>query len=257
MRPIWKGTLSFGLVNIGVKLLSACKDRQLKFHLFHKKDKSPIKYARICEKEQKEVPLDEIAKGFEISKDKYAYLDDEDFEKANVHKTNSIDIVSFAKVDEIDPIFYEKPYYLIPDKITQKAYYLLADAMKQTNMTAIVRFVLKNHEYLGAILAKENIMILHQLRFMSEIKQIKVQTQKTVKSKKEHNIAVKLIEELTEKFNPQKYKDSYVEDLKNLIQKKSKGKKIVPNGKKPKNTKSNELFDSLSKSLKRSKKVSA
>ena len=255
MQPIWKGTLGFGLVNIGVKLLSACVDRQLNFHLFHGKDKSPIKYVRICEKEQKEVSLDEIVKGFEISKNKYIYLDKDDFEKANIHKTSSIDIVSFTRVDEIDPIFFEKPYYLIPDKTTQKAYYLLTDAMKQTNMAAIVRFVLKNHEYLGAILTKENVMILHQLRFLNEIKQIKVKAQKTIKSKKEHNIAVKLIEELTEKFKPQKYKDSYIEDLKSLIQKKAKGKKISPKGKKPKKTKSDELFDTLSKSLK--KKISA
>ncbi len=257
MRPIWKGSLSFGLVNIGIKLFSACVDRELKFHLFHSKDKSPIRYLKICEKEQKEVNLNEIVKGFKISKDKYVFLDDSDFEKANVHKTNTIEIESFAKIDEIDPAFYEKPYYLAPEKTAQKAYYLLSDAMEQKNVAAIARFVLKNHEYLGAIIIKDKMMVLHQLRFLNEIKQAKITIKTPVKSAKEHNIAVKLVEELSKKFNPEKYKDSYIEDLKDLIQKKAKGKKLVPKGKKPKNTKSNELFNALSKSLKKRKKISA
>jgi len=257
MRPIWKGTLCFGLVNIGIKLFSACVDRELKFHLFHSKDKSPIKYLKICEKEQKEVDPDETVKGFEISKGKYVFLDDSDFEKANIHKTNSIEIESFAKIPEIDPIFYERPYYLVPEKTAQKAYYLLSDAMEQKNVAAIARFVLKNHEYLGAIIIKDKMMVLHQLRFLNEIKQAKVTIKNPVKSAKEHNIAVKLIEELSEKFNPEKYRDSYVEDLKDLIQKKAKGKKIVPKGKKPRKTKSGELFDALSESLKKRKKISA
>lgn len=257
MHPIWKGFINFGLISIPIKLYSAVKEREIEFHLFHKKDKSKIRYAKICEKEDKEVDWNEIIKGYEISKGKFVYLENEDFEKANLHKTSSIDIVDFAYENEIDTIFYEKPYFLEPDQKLQKPYQLLFEALKETKKVAIVQFVMHNLEHIGIIKPYLNLLVLNQLRYVSEIKSTKdLGILHKEKSPKEINIAIKLIEELTEKFNPKKYKDVYFEDLKKLILEKSKGNKTFSKGKKPKVTKETDISILLKKSLENKKKKS-
>ncbi|PIS01063.1 MAG: Ku protein [Chlamydiae bacterium CG10_big_fil_rev_8_21_14_0_10_35_9] len=255
MHAIWTGSLSFGLVNIPIRLYSAVQERALSFHLFHKKDKSPIRYVKICEKEQKEVDLEEIIKGFEVTKGKFVYLEEEDFEKANIYKTNTMEITGFTELSQIDPLFFDKPYFLSPDKKSEKAFFLLTDALKTTEKVAIVRYVLKSHENLAIIRPLKNILIVQQLRYLDEMRSIEgIKGTNIKRSPKELNIAVKLIEELAVDFDPRNYKDSYVEDLKELIQKKAKGKKIRAKGKRLQKTKMSELEKKLKDSLKLKKK---
>lgn len=255
MHSLWKGFINFGLISIPIKLQSAIKEREFEFHLFHKKDKSKIRYTKICEKDNKEVQWDDIIKGYEYSKGKYVYLENEDFEKANIHKTNSIDIIDFVDENEIDTIFYEKPYFLEPDKKVQKPYLLLFEALKTTKKVALARFVLHNQEHIAIIKPYSNILILNQLRYFSEIRPSKsLEISHTEKSPKEINIAIKLIEQLSGKFNPKAYKDLYAQDLKKIILQKSKGQKISSKGEKPKATKETDISFLLKKSLQLKKK---
>lgn len=260
MRPIWKGSLSFGLVNIPVGLYSALKPHGLSFHLFHKKDKSPIRYARVCEKEKEEVPWDEIVKGYQIKKGKYVYLEDSDFEKANIDKTSAMEIMGFVEEEKIDSIFYDKPYFIAPQKAGTKAYYLLLGALKESKTVALCRYVLHHqHEYIGALKAAKNLLILEQLHFADDFRSIKdlPLKEETSKSTKEINIAKKLIDEMKIDFEPEKYRDTYVDDLKDIIDKKAKGKKIKAKGKSRKISKSKDLSDLLSQSIKQKKRKTA
>jgi len=250
MHAIWRGFLNFGLVSIPINLYSAVKSRELEFHLFHKNDKGKIKYARICEKDDKKVSWDEVIKGYEYSKGKYVYLETEDFEKANIHKASSIDIQEFVNEDEIDPIFYEKPYFLAPDKKAQKPYFLLLQALEETKKIAVATFVIHGHEHIATIKPYSNLLILNQLRYLDEIKSTKsFQTSRPKKTLKELNIAIKFIEELKGSFNPKEYKDTYSQDLKKLINQKAKGKKIFPKGQKPTSTKEKDFTSLLEKSM--------
>lgn len=250
MQALWKGFINFGLISIPVRLLSAIKERELEFHLFHKKDKGKIKYVKICEIDNIEIPLDEIVKGYEYKKGKYVFLEEGDFEKANIHKANSIDIIDFVEENEINTIFYEKPYFLQPDAKNLKPFVLLMEALKETKKVCVAKFILHNHEHLAIVKPYSNTLILNQLRYPNEIKDFQDSAVSfRQKSSKEVNIAIKLIEELSGTFDPKKYKDSYVEDLKKIIMQKSKGKKIVPKGKKPKATKKEDISFLLKKSL--------
>jgi DNA end-binding protein Ku len=255
MHPLWKGFINFGLISIPIKLYSAVIEKEFEFHLFHKKDKGKIRYARICEKDNNEVQWEEIIKGYEYSKDKYILLEDEDLQKANLHKTNSIEIIDFVNQSEIDTVFYEKPYFLDADIKNKKPYFLLFEALKETKKVAIAKFVLHNHEHLAVIKPYSKILILNQLRYLNQIKSSKTfGISLKEKSPKEINIAIKLIEELSTKFNPKKYKDSYTNDLKKLINQKAKGKKIIPKGKKPIATKESDIEFLLKKSLQTKKR---
>jgi DNA end-binding protein Ku len=154
MRAIWSGALSFGLVNIPVKLYSATAGMGLDLTMLHKKDISPIRYARICRADGKEIPYEDIVKGYEYQKGDYVILTDEDFKKASVEKTKAIEIESFVKESEIDPIYFEKPYYLEPEKGAQKAYALLRESLKKSKKIGLAKFVLRNREHLAAIRPK-------------------------------------------------------------------------------------------------------
>lgn len=255
MHPLWKGFINFGLISIPIKLHSATIQKELEFHFFHKKDKGKIRYSKICEKDNKEIGWQDIVKGYQYSKEKFVYLEEEDFEKANLHKTNSIDILDFANENEIDTIFYEKPYFLEADPKNQKPYILLFEALKETKKIAIVKFVLHNKEHLGILKPYSNIIVLNQLRYFKELKSSKeFEVKFKQKSPKEINIAIKLIEELSKKFDIKKYKDTYIHDLKKIISQKAKGKSVISKGKVPKATKDLDLSLLLKKSLKNNKK---
>jgi DNA end-binding protein Ku len=228
MRAIWTGALSFGLVNIPVRLYSATEDHGLDLDMLHKKDLSPIRYARICRVDGKEIPYDDIVKGYEYEKGDYVVLTDEDFKKANVKKTKTIDIVDFAKEDDIDTMYFEKPYYLEPEKGAFKAYALLREAIKKSKKVGVAKFVLRNREHLGVLKAKGNIIVLNQLRFKEEIREpedLKVPSKSENATNKEIAMALTLIDQLTEHFKPEDYKDTYVKDVKQIIDAKVKGKK--------------------------------
>lgn len=255
MRAIWSGALSFGLVNIPVKLYSATGENKLDLDMLHKKDLSPIRYARICRADGKEVPYEEIVKGYEYQKGDYVVLTDEDFKKANVEKTKAIEIQEFSKEAEIDTMYYEKPYYLEPEKGAEKAYALLRESLKKSKKVGIAKFVLRNRERLAAIKPSGNVIILQQMRFDEEIRPVEDLNLPDAKKagNKEIDMALALIEQLTEHFKPEDFKDTYTDELKKVIEAKAKGKPIKAKGKERKATEVSDLMAMLKKSLEKEK----
>jgi DNA end-binding protein Ku len=255
MKPIWTGALGFGLVTLPVQLYSATSGTELNLDYLHKTDLSPIRYAKVCKKDGMEIPYKDIVKGYEYSDGDYVVLTDEDFKKANVRKTQLIDVVSFTSENEIDPIYSEKPYYLEPIEGAAKAYVILREALKKSKKVGVAKFVLREREHLGIIKPMGNILILDQLRFSEEIKAPEVlKIPEREVGKKEIDMALELINQLTEPFNPKKFHDTYQEELKEMINNKIKGKKIRPVGKAPEITKSHELMELLKASLEQAKK---
>ncbi|MBA2367653.1 MAG: Ku protein [Candidatus Protochlamydia sp.] len=252
MRAIWTGSLSFGLINIPVRVYSATEQRALNFDMLHKKDLSPIRFARICKADGKEVPYKDIVKGYEYQKGDYVILLDEDFKQASIKKTKTIDIQDFIEESEIDPLYYVKPYFLEPDKGADKAYVLLREALKKSKKVGLAKFVLHNREHLAVIKPFEQAILLYQLRYQEELR--KPDTlhlpEKGTASAKEVTIALKLIDQLTAHFEPEKYHDTYVEDLKGIISDKLKGKKpSKAKGKTVKITESKDIMALLKESL--------
>jgi DNA end-binding protein Ku len=246
MRALWSGSISFGLINIPVRLFSASRARALNFKLLEKHSQCEIQYVRICAANHKEVPYQDIVRGYEYKKGDYVVLTDEDFKKAQSQDLKNIDIVSFAKAEEIDAKFYEKPYYLEPDKKAQHAYSLLSKALEETKTVAIAKFVLHERQHLAAIKSEDNILVLNQLRFLDEIRPPKdLSIPKAGKIPgKELSMAKNLIAELSQRFQPEHFKDTYTDRLLQIIQARAKGrtppkraKEKLPHG---------EVFDLMS-----------
>jgi DNA end-binding protein Ku len=252
MRALWTGTLSFGLINIPIRLYSATLDRGLNFDILHKKDLSPIRYARICKSDGKEIPYEDVVKGYQYQKGDYVVLVNEDFKRANLKKTKSIEILDFVDENEIDPIYYEKPYYLEPGKGADKAYVLLRESLKKSKKVGIARFVFHHREHIGVIKPHDQIIMLDQLRYESEIKKpSQLHIPESAKmSKQEVTMALKLIEQLSSHFHPEEYHDTYTEELKEIIEEKAKGKKPRPSKEKePKVTDVKDIMRMLKESL--------
>lgn len=233
MRSIWRGALSFGLVNIPVHMYTASRQNEISFVMLHKKDLSLIRYARICKNEEKEVPWDEIVKGYEYEKGDYVVFDEKDFEKANLKKTKTIEIIHFIDEEEIDSIYYVKPYYLEPDKNAEKAYSLLREALVKSKKVGLAKYILRNREHLAVVKIHNDMIILNELRYQNELVQAKdLKIPRLGKSnKKEIDIAIKLINHLTVPFNPKQYKDTFEEELKRIIKQKAKGRPVHPKDK--------------------------
>ncbi len=253
MRSIWTGSISFGLVNIPVKLGSAIESGSgLDFDMLSKKGMSPIRYARIDSKTGKEVPYKEIVKGYEYTKGKYVVVSDEDFAKASPEKSQAIDIVQFVKEEEIDPIYYEKPYYIIPDKGAEKSYHLLIKALEETNTIGLAEFMLRSRMHMCALKSYNGILLLNQMRYHEEIREIP-EVSKTKGEKltaKEVQLAVKLIHQLTEPLKAESFKDTYVAALKKVIKAKAAGKDIhVAEPRKASSATVKDLMEVLKESL--------
>jgi len=252
MRALWNGALSFGLINIPIRLYSATEDNGLNFDMLHKTDLSPIRYARICKADGKEIPYQDIVKGYEYEDGDYVVLVDEDFKRADVKKTKTIEIFDFVDEKEIDPIYYEKPYYLEPGKGADKAYVLLRESLRKSQKVGLARFVFHTREHVGVLKPYGNLIILDQLRYQSEIRDpgdlhIPKSADATAR---EISMAIKLIEQLTAHFEPKKYHDSYTEELKQIIEEKAKGKKHrAKKGKEPKITEMKDIMSLLKQSL--------
>src|ERR671924_1842329 len=169
MRAIWKGNISFALVTIPISLFSATRRNELSFHYLHKKDMSPVSYKRFCDHENVEVPWDEITRGYEYEKGQYVEITDEDLDKADVELTKTIQILEFVQGDEIDPVYFDKPYYLEPQKGGERAYALMRDALAQSKKVGIAKVVLKSREHLAEVKAIGNMMTLQTMRFAHEI----------------------------------------------------------------------------------------
>ncbi len=253
-RAIWKGSISFGLVNIPIALYPATRREELKFRLLRKTDLSPVNYKRVAEKDGKEVPWDQIVKGYEYEKGKYVVLQDEDFQRVDIEATQTVDIQDFVELDEIDPIFFYKPYYLEPQKGGDKAYALLRDALKDSKKVGVAKVVIKTREYLAGVKPEDGALVLELMHFADELADTsKLHIPKKVEvGKREMTMAKSLIDSMSSKWNPEKYKDDYREALIEVIEKKVEagGKEIEEKPRKaPKPTKVIDLVSVLQKSL--------
>ena len=252
MRAIWSGAISFGLVNIPVKLYSGTSaENSLDLNMLSKKDLAPIRYARISTATNKEVAWKDIVKGYEIEKGKYVVINDEDFKKASPEKTNTIEILQFAQEKEIDSIYFEKPYYLVPDKGAAKSYTLLLKALEKANKVAIATCVIRNREHIFSIKPMSgDILVLEQLRYADEINEMPdVKSSHAKVTQQEINLALKLIDQLTEKFKPEAFKDTYTATMKKLIEAKARGKKITAPAVEKKTATVKDLMSVLKESL--------
>jgi DNA end-binding protein Ku len=253
MRAIWTGSISFGLINIPVKLYSGSESRGgIDLTMLHKKDLSPIRYAKVCRKDGKEIPYDQIVKGYEYQEGDFVVLTDEDFKKADAEKTNTIDIAQFADENEIDVRYYDKPYYLEPSgKGSDKPYALLREALTSSGKIAIARFVLRNREHLAAVKPVGKALVLNQLRWPAELRspgELKLPGTDAASSK-EVDMALKLVDQLTEPFVAEDFHDTYTEELEEIIEEKAHGKTHVQHGKAPSKTGTKDLMAALQASL--------
>lgn len=256
MRPIWTGSLTFGLVNIPVKLVTAVRDSSLSFDMLDSKDHSRIRYKRVNETTGKEVPYERIVKGYELN-GKYVTLEAEDFQLADMKKSKTIELDHFVDAAEIGTIYYEQPYYMIPDKGSEKAYALLRNVLESTGRAGIATFVMRSKATLAVVIPFGNFLMLNRIRFEEEIVEpegIKADTNAKV-SPKEKQVASKLIDEMTREFDISAYKDEYSKKLMDLIKKKSKGQKItVPKMKVVHKTDDTDLMEMLQASLGKKKR---
>jgi DNA end-binding protein Ku len=257
MRAIWSGAISFGLINIPVRLFSAVKDSSLNLDMLDSRDHSNIKFKRVNEKTGREVPYDNITRGYLVN-DHYVIVDKEDLQSVEPVKNKTIEIINFVKESEISSIYYEQPYYLEPEKSGQKAYAILRDALKASKKVGVTTFVLRNKEALAILKPHDNIILLNRLRFEEEIRDTEDLNIPSAKgTAKEQAMAAKLIDQLTEKFNIAKYKDTYTDKLLKIIKDKSKGKKMKKvHQMKIVHTKSDDLMEMLKASLQGKKKAS-
>ena len=254
MRAIWKGSISFSLVNIPIALYPATRREELKFRLLRKSDLSPVNYKRVAEKDGREVPWDEIVKGYEYEKGKYVVLKDEDFERIDLEATQTVDIQDFVDQEEIDPMFFYKPYYLEPQKGGDKAYALLRDALEESKKVGIAKVVIKTRQYLAGVKPEDGALVLELMHFADELADTsKLHIPKKVEvGKREMTMARSLIDSMSSKWEPEKYKDEYREALMEVIEEKVEagGKEIEEKPRKaPKPTKVIDLVSVLQKSL--------
>jgi DNA end-binding protein Ku len=229
-RTMWKGAISFGLVSIPVRLYPSTEEKTLKFNQLHDEDHGRIKYQRVCAIDGEEVPFEHIVKGYEYEKEKYVVLTDEDFDAVPIESSRSIDILQFVDLEEIDPIYYKKTYYLIPEEMGVKAYTLLREAMAQTGRVGIAKVSFRDKEHLATLRFRDDVFLLETMFWPDEIRaadfdeigessKIKVRPQ-------EVQMAESLIENLTSSFNPEEYHDDYREGLLQVVEKKVAGEEI-------------------------------
>jgi DNA end-binding protein Ku len=227
-RSIWSGTISFGLVSIPVRMVAAVSEHALHFNLVHRKDWSPIGYEKVCKKEDKQVPDDEIVKAYEVSKGKYVEVEDADFAAARVEGYHAFDISDFVDVDEIDPIYFERSYYLVPQDGGEKVYTLLVRAMEDAGLAAVGTFVMREREHLGCLRIRDGVITLERMYFADEIRPTdEIKPGRARVNAKELEMAAALIDRFKGSFDPTKYSDSYTEKLLDVIKRKQKGETVT------------------------------
>jgi DNA end-binding protein Ku len=223
-RGLWKGAISFGLVNVPVELYSAQKrSSELDMTMLDKRDLSPVGYKRVNKATGKEVPWDEVVKGYEYEDDKYVVLSEEDFRRANPEAAKTVDIQAFVELESIAPQFFDTPYYLIPGKRGEKAYALLRETLKKAGKAGIATVVIRTKQYLAALIAQEELLILNTLRYADELKEVselKIPDAKV--TSKELDMAMRLVDDMADEWKPEKYKDTYRHDLMKRIEEKVK-----------------------------------
>jgi DNA end-binding protein Ku len=254
-RAIWSGTISFGLLNVPVRMYSAVSRKTIRFNELRESDGSRVRHKRVAEADDKEVAYDEIVKGYEISPDRYVVMTRDELDELNPAKTRAIEIQDFVDIEDIDPIYFDSPYYLGPADGAEKAYGLLVKAMESAGKAAIARFVLRNKEHLAAIRPMDGVLTLTTMRFADEVVQPKELDDVLPESsprveKREREMAEKLIDSLSGDFEPDKYRDEYREQLLSLIEQKAEGKEVVAaESEEPEPTKAPDLMAALEESL--------
>ncbi|HMF27827.1 MAG TPA: Ku protein [Candidatus Cybelea sp.] len=256
-HAIWSGSINFGLVTIPVKLFTAVKTDELSFNLLHVKDEGRIKYERICSVEDKPVPWDEIVKGYEYEKGQYVLLTDDDFKKVNPEATQSVDILEFVELDKINPMYFDKPYYLEPTKQGRHAYALLRETLAHTNRVAIARVVIRTKEYIAAVKPIEDALVLELMHWVTEIvgaDSIDV-PERTKLPEQELKMARMLVDTMSvDEFEPEKFTNKYHDELLTMIEARAAGKELPKPKKAPARAKVVNLMDVLAQSLEESKK---
>ena len=254
-RALWKGSISFGLVNIPIELHTAVRDHRPKFRMLHAKDKSPVRFERVCIRDGHPVAWEDLVKGYEFQKGHFVVVTKEDFQAAAVEKTRTIDIVDFVKSDEIDDRFFETPYYLLPAKGGERAYALLREAIRQSGRVGVAKFILRDAQHLAAVEAIDNALVLTIMRFADEL----VETSAfefpgdAGMRKPELDMAKSLVNSLAAEWDPTKYTDQYRENLLKLIQAKLKGKKVdLEEAAEPRQAEVVDLMERLRRSLEQS-----
>jgi DNA end-binding protein Ku len=256
-RAIWSGSISFGLLNVPVKLYSAVSKKNVSFRELREGDGARIKHKRVAEADGKEVPYEKIVKGYEFAPDQYVVLTRDELSELDPKRTRAIEVQDFVDLDDIDPIYFEQPYYLAPDKGAAKAYALLVQAMKDSRKVAIARFVLRNKEHLAAIRPMDDKLTMATMRFHDEVTspdeldgEVFEEEKPGKPDKRELEMAKQLIESLSTDFKADKYRDEYREELLDLLEKKAAGKDVVSAPtEEPEPTKAPDLMAALEESL--------
>jgi DNA end-binding protein Ku len=247
MASIWKGSITFGLVNIPVELKTAVRADHISFRLLHEEDLSPIKYERVCQADGDPVPWNEIVKGYEYEKGKFVIMTDEDFKTAALEQSKTIDILDFVKQEEIDPRYFESPYYLVPGKGGEKPYALLREAIRKSGAVGIGKIIIRQTQHLAAVKVIGDALVLEIMRFANELVdpgEYSFPSRDAVRPQ-ELQMAEQLIDNLAEPFDPERYTDDYRANLMKVIRAKMKGKK--PKLEAPEETHDSGVLDLMSR----------
>jgi DNA end-binding protein Ku len=256
MRSIWSGAISFGLVSVPVRMFPATESKELRFHFLHKKDLTPIAYEKVRRDDREPVDPDEIVRGFEIEKGRYVPIEEEDLDRLDIELTHSIDICDFVSLDEIDPVYFRKAYYLLPSEGAEKPYRLLVRALEETGKVGIAKVVIRNKQHLAALRPYEGVLLLETMYYADEVRKPEsldgdLGTARLQKAEVE--MATSLVENLSEPFKPGKYDDTYRKELLDLIRAKAKGQPLPE----PQEEEAGEVVDlmaALRESVERTKK---
>jgi DNA end-binding protein Ku len=257
-RALWKGSISFGLVNIPIELFTAVRNHRPHFRMLHAKDKSPVRFERVCIRDGHPVAWEDLVKGFEYSKGRFVIMTKEDFKAAGVEKTRTIDIIDFVEADAIDDRYFETPYYLVPAKGGERSYALLREAIRETKRIGIAKFILRDAQHLAALEVIGDGLVLTVMRFSDELvdtSEFNFPTAKDVR-KPELEMARALVNSLAAEWDPAKYTDQYRENLLKIIQGKTKGEKgsdvELEAGDEPRQAEVVDLMERLRRSLEQS-----
>ena len=257
-RSIWRGVISFGIVSIPVRLYTATEDRDIAFHQLHAPDNARIRYARICTDENVEVPFEEVVRGYEYEKNHYVVLEDEDFEQLPLPSKHTVELSSFVPAEDIDPVYYEKSYYLEPEETGEKSCALLMRALTEKNLTALATLAIRNKERLCALRAMGGTLMLETLHHPDEVRvELDAPQSKVKVSPQELKLASTLIDMLTTDFKPEDYEDHYRGALLKVIRAKRNGKEIVQAEAPEENAKVVDLMEALRASVEATKQQRA
>jgi DNA end-binding protein Ku len=253
VRPIWSGSISFGLVSVPVRMYSATQSKELRFHFLDKNDLQPIGYDKVRKDTGKRVDPDDVVRGFEIEKGQYVPIEDEDLDRLDIELTHSIDILDFVDLEEIDPIYFRKAYYLLPQDGAEKPYRLLVRALDETGKVGVAKVVIRNKQHLAALRAHDGVLVLETMYYADEVRKPEKVDGRVRVQKAEVEMAKSLVENLSGSFRPERYDDTYRKELLDLIRAKAKGKEL-PEPSEEEEGEVIDLMEALRASVKETKK---